>query len=803
MFSNARLGLRQLVKSPGFTLTALVTLALGIGLNATAFTVLNRLLLQSLPFRDTSSLVRVWGTSAQSKELSQSPGDYFDERDQSTVFQALAAYYVSPTSSLAEPGKVAAQSTVLGCTANFFSVMGITPVLGRTFTPQEEAHHDDVVVLGYAFWKKHFNGDPSVLGRTLRLNGTVVTIVGVAPSILDDPLLFGGGAIELIHLDATDVNRGYREGTWYNVAGRLKPGATLVQAQTEMTAIATRLAHDFPKTNAGRGFRVAPFPTDNQGDIGRHIIWLIMDLAAAVLLIACFNLANLQLVRATARSREIAIRLALGSPRMRIIGMLLTESVILSLAGGALGLLVAKWGNDYISSYLNFPMSMDYRVLVFAFAASAVTGAVFGTVPAWLATRSDLNTALKQGSRGTTGERSRHRLRQVLIVAQLAVALILLTGAGYFIRGLYRITHHELGWKPDHLLMGMYELPNARYGEHGDKRSLAFGEKFRASLLQLPGVEQATITLGSPIYGIYAGEPFYIEGRTPPQKGTEPHAYSDRIMPGYFATYGMHILEGRDFTDADRPGSRNVAIISQSLAEKFWPGENAIGKRIGGPDPSKPEWSEVVGVVNDVRGSITLAQYETPYQIYRPWLQSSFRWMVISLRTNPDPRTVIDGVRHAMANLEPDIAIPMLAAADDTMTSQLSGLNLTRRLLGEMALLGLLLSALGIYGVIANLASERTQEVGVRMALGAQASDVQWLFMRNGIRLALIGTGIGLLCSFGLIEFLDRAVLVVPGHANLDVIGVALFLAGVALVACWLPAWRATKVNPNVALRME
>jgi predicted permease len=792
---------RQLLKSPGFTIVSLVTLALGIGLNANAFTVLNRLLLQSLPFRDPSGLIMVWGSSPKAQEMQQSPGDYLDERDQNTVFDGLAAYYVNGSSSLVDPGKVAEHATILQCTANFFTVMGISPVLGRAFTAEEEAGHESVALVSYAYWQKNFAGDPHVLGHMFRLNGTTVTVVGVAPPSLDDPELLGG-RIDLVNLDALDVNRGFRDFGWYNVTGRLKPGVTRARAQAEMDAIAKKLAHDFPKTNAERGLRVAPVPTDSEGDIGRHIIWMIMALALAVLMIACVNLANLQLVRTTARAREIAIRLALGSSRLRIMGMLLSESVLLSLCGGALGLLVAKWGNDYIGAYFNIPLPLNYRVLAFAFAASAATGAIFGTLPAWMAARADVNTTLKQGGRGAAGG-SRNRLRQWLIIAQLAVALTLLTGAGYFIRGIHRITHREMGWDPDRVAMGMIELPNARYGEHGDKRTLAFGEKLLVSLSQVPGVEKAVISENSPIFGVYAGEPFAVEGAPPPRKGSEPLASSNRITPGFFAAYGMHVLRGRDFSGTDRPGSQNVAIVSRSLAEKFWPGEDPLGKRIGGTDPLKPEWCEVVGVVNDVSGPISVPQYESHYQIYRPWFQSTFRFMTFTLSTSSDPNTLVQGARQAMAKIEPDIAATVLAPARETMARGLSGLSLVRGMLTVMALLGLLLSVIGIYGVVANLASERTQEIGVRMALGAGSADVQWLFMRSGIRLAALGSGIGLLGSLGLIKALDRMVEVIPGNDPWVVAGVGAMLALIALLACWIPAWRATKVDPTVSLRAE
>jgi putative ABC transport system permease protein len=793
--------LRQLVKSPGFTVIALITLALGIGVNTTAFTILNRLLFQGLPFADSRRLVQIWATSPQSQFVPQSPGDYLDEKEQNTVFERTAAYLVYGDASLAEPGQLPERATGIAVAADFLPLMGIVPALGRAFTPDEDAHHASVILLSNAYWQKHFGGNPQILGRTLRLNGTVVTIVGVVPAAFDEPTLFGQ-RLDFWNLDATDVNRNLREKGWYFVAARLKPGVTIGQAQAEMTALAARLAHDYPKTNAQRGLKVIPYPTDSIGELGRNITWLVMDLTLAVLLIACVNLANLQLVRTTGRAREFAIRLALGAPRGQLIRMLLNESLLLSLAGGALGLLIAKWGNSYLAAFFTLDMPLDFRVVGFTFAVSAVTGAIFGSIPAWLASRADVNTTLKQSSRGTSADRSRHRLRHGLIVVELALALILLTGAGYFIRGIQRLTHRELGWKPENLLVGYVALPHDGYGEEGDERSRGFGDRLRTDLLALPGVDHAAITRTSPAWG-YGSIGFIVEGRPPPPRGQEPLAYWDSVSPGFLDTYGMRLLQGRDFTEADRHDGLRVVIVNEAMAQKLWPGENPLGKRIGATDPAHPDWAEIVGVTNNIVPGSDLSPPVTRYAVYRPWAQGSHRFIAFSLHSAKDPRVLENGVRHAMARLEPNVVIPFLATADDTMTSTLSGFTLVRRLLIEVAVLGLLLAAVGIYGVIANLASERTQEIGIRMALGAQASDVRWLFLRNGIRLALLGTAIGLLGSFGLIRILNRTMSIVPGNDPWVVIGVAALLIGVALLACWLPARRATKVNPLIALRAE
>jgi predicted permease len=528
-----------------------------------------------------------------------------------------------------------------------------------------------------------------------------------------------------------------------------------------------------------------------------------MGLSFAVLLIACVNLANLQLIRTTARMREFAVRLALGASRGQLMRGLLTESLLLSLTGGALGLLVAKWGNAYFAAFFDFDMPLNFRVLAFAFAVSAFTGVAFGVIPAWLASRSDVNTALKQGGRGSSADRSRHRLRHGLIVAELALALTLLTGAGYFVRGIQRITSRELGWHADNLLIGNFSLPFERYGEDKDIRSQVFTDKFLVALRLLPGVDHASISTGTPAWGINGGIAFLIEGQAPPPRGKEPVATYGLVTPGFFDTYGIRLLHGRGFVDADRLESPAVVIINQATAEKFWPGENPIGKRIGDADPAHPGWREVVGVVNDIIPAGDLGPVQARFQIYGAWAQNSLRFITFTLHSATDPRTLGDGARRILAGFEPDVAITHLTSAQEVMTANLSGFSLVRRTLAQLAGLGLLLSVVGIYGVIANLAIERTQEVGIRMALGAQSRDVIWLFLRNGVFLALLGTAIGLLVSFGLLRILNQTMAIVPGNDPWVVVGLAALLGGVAVIACWLPARRATKVNPVVALRAE
>lgn len=795
-----KIALRQLLKTPGFTLVALFTLALGIGVSTSAFTVLNYLMFGSQPYPEPERIVQVWSTTPQSQNSALSPGDFCDFRDQNTAFAHLSVFYINFQKSLAIPGHAPERSSAMAVTADFFPILGIVPHLGRSFTPEDQAQEAPVVIISHAYWQKQLAGDPAVLGRALRLDGKTLTIIGVMPPLLDDTRLWNA-RLDVWHLDPIKVNRQLRDKAWYSLIGRLKPGVTLEQAQAEMQGIAARLAKDYPKTNDQRGVRLERFAPDYLGDIGRTITWLIMGLSVTVLLIACVNLANLQLVRATGRSRENAIRLALGASRIQLMRLLLTESLLLALAGGALSLLVTHWGNSYFSSYFESPLPLSGRVLAYALLASATTAVLSGLVPAWLGSRTDVNTALKQSGRGSTADRARHRLRHSLIVVELALALTLLTGAGFFIRGLQRIADRELHWRPDNVLTGAFELSYANYGDEPNIRHEVFTDKFLAALRQLPGVDHAAISLGSPAYGPGGGQQILIEGQAPPVQGKEPVATLCRVSPGYFETYGIRLLQGRNFAESDRLGAPPVAIISQAMALKFWPNENPIGKRFG--FPNQPGWHEVVGVASNVVFAPDFAGTFPPYHFYQAWAQQSSRFPTFSVHTVSDPHAIGNDVRKALAGIEPDVAITQLSTAPEVLNSYLLGFALVRRTLAILAGIGLLLSAVGIYGVIANLTLERTQEVGVRMALGAQSRDVVWLFLRNGLLLALLGTVIGLGLSFALLQVLAKSIVVVPGNDPWTVIGLATMLGGIALLACWLPARRATKVDPVIALRAD
>ncbi len=795
--------LRQLAANPVFTLVALITLALGIGVNTTAFTVLNRLMLQSLPFMEPATLTQLWETMPRDDSVPMAPADYSDLREQNTVFADMAAYQPWQSMSYAEPGAAPIQVGALYMTANFFNVMGVQPALGRLPTEEESKRSAFVTLISDSFWRSHFAADRNVLGRTVRVNDRPSTVIGVMPPSLDDPAIFNGRPA-FFYLDPVTHSRTVRNAGWYAVVARLRPGVTLNQAQQEMNVIAHRFAHDFPDTNRTRGLSLIRYPRNQLGNEGAQLTWMTLALSGLVLLIACINVANLQLVRTTRRSQEIAVRLALGCPRWRLIGLLLTESVMISMAGGALGILTAIWSNGFVARYFEMEMPLNLRVIAFTFLISLLAGAFFGTVPAWMATSIDSGTALKSGGRGSTSDRSRHWLRQSLVVIEIAMAVILLAGAGFFVSGISRLTHRDLGWKPTHQLLASIVLDQDHFdGDKNKGRRIAFANEALEALRALPGVQAVSISSGSPSWGTRT-EPYRVEGQPAPEKGQQPQAGYFSVSPGWFDVYGIRVVQGRAFTDADGEDAAPVAIVSESMARKIWPGESPLGKRIAGPRPDDPHWSEVVGVVADFKGggeffnpAMTSARY------VRPWAQDNSNGVVFCLRTAGPPGLLKEPVRKAIGKLLPYLAINYLATIEEDTAATYSYFTFLRRILVQVAGLGLILSGVGIYGVVANLASERTKEIGVRVALGAQARGVIWLFLKNGLVLATVGAAIGLVGAFVLVTLLGHILPALPGRDPGVVVCAALLLVAVAVIACWLPARKMTRVNPIIALQAQ
>lgn len=797
--------LRFLLKSPGFTLVALLTLALGIGVNSSAFSVVNALLFAT-PYAADAQLVRIFRTSPQSQNWPHSVANFLDHRAHNTVFEHVAATHRS-SYNLAESGAPAERLRGLNVTANFFPLLGVQPALGRWFTAAEDQPGQaGVIVLSHGTWQQRFGGDPAIIGRQVRLNAESVTVIGVMPARFDYPQLWGrvDGWRPLAFSDQARQDRGTN---FLGEIARLKPGVTRAQAQAELSTLAARLAAAYPQDNAQNGLRLVPLAGSMMDGFGAQLTWLVMGLAGFVLLIACANLANLQFARHAARAREQAIRTALGATRWNLILGILTESLLLSLAGGTLGLLVALWCNDALGSRFSFGgsagllLALDVRALAFTFAASLVAGLAFGLLPAWFASRTDVNEALKQGSRGSTAGRTQHRVRHALIVAEVALALVLLSGAGFFLRGLDGLLTRDPGWDTAGLLTGSVTLRGKNYATDDLRRT--FYDRLAEKLAALPGVEHSAFGTSLPTWGFSMSSNFVVEGRPEPAVGTAPLAAIATVTPHYFATLGLRLVRGRDFTVADRPGTPAVVIINESMARTFWPGQNPIGKRLGSPSPYLSDPREVIGVVSDAGAPANLDRPDSVFQMYRPLAQSPGSSVVLAVRTRHEPGALATELRRTITEIDPDQPVSDLGTLHGEITRQLRSVRLAGETLAGFALLGLLLAAIGIYGVISRSVVQRTNEIGIRMALGAQVRDILALVIGQGLRLTLLGVVIGLAGAFGVAQLLRAMAPGLPPAGLATACAVTAALVAVAALACWLPARSAARVDPLIALRTE
>jgi len=740
----------------------------------------------------------VFRTSSHSQRWPHSPANFLDQQQQNTVFERMAAVN-GRSCNLSGPGQPDERLRALEASADFIPLLGIQPLLGRAFLPEEDRpSRNNVIILNHGFWLRRFSADTNILGRTLRLDGQTVTVVGVMPPNFQEGQQWGSVDV-LRPIAFTDDQRQNRGGNYLDVVARLQPGLSLAQANAGIEALAARMREDHPDNNSDVGLRAVSLAQARMDPRGKIMLWLIMGLAGFVLLIACANLANLQFARTALRTRELAIRGAMGAPRGRLLRQLLTESLLIAALGGVLGLLLSSWGNQILSSQLVedgkplLNLKLNFLVLGFALAVSTLTGLAFGLVPAWLASRSDVNTALKQGSRGATGDRSQHRLRHGLIVIQAALALMLLAGAGSVVSGLRNFGNQDPGWRVDGLSTGQLNLADDKYGNA--KLRQAFVERLQEKLAALPGVERAAIASSLPHSGPRMATDLAVEQQSEATSGRRNLRSVNYVSPGYFTTLGVRLLDGRDFTTADTDDRPDVIIVNETLARTYWPGESAIGKRIGYPDA----WLEVVGVVNDVRSPTDAGEPSTRFQSYQSLAQHSQGSLTVAVRGNISA----GALRQAVAELDADLPLSQTGTVRAKVTQTHSQFAVGGWLLGGFAGLGLLLAAIGIYGVMAGFVTQRTNEIGVRMALGAQVHDVLKLVLGRGLKLTLLGTALGLIGAVGMTRALKAIAPGLESDSPLVVVVVATLLIVVAMVACWLPAQRAARVDPMVALRSE
>ncbi len=805
LMRDIRYGVRMLLKKPGFTAVAVIALALGIGANSAVFSIVHAILLNPLPLDDLDRIVVLWEkVPSQGVERNEAAvANYRDWRDQSSSFENLAIY----TWWSANLGGIEPPERVRGfrCSANLLDTVGIKPVLGRGFNSDEDQPgKENVVVLSHALWQRRFGGDPNVVGRTVTINAIQRTIIGVMPR----DVVFPRGAELLAPMVMTPEVMSNRGSHGNLVVGKLKPGVTRKQAQADLDAVAARLQTQYPETNTGRGVGVFSIVDDTvrQARVGMGLLMLAVGF---VLLIACANVANLTLARAASRTKEMAVRLALGASRWNVVRQLLTESVILALAGGALGVLLAVWGVDALKSAVPADISsfipgferlgINPQVLAYTLGISLLCGILFGLVPAIQASKPDLNEALKEGSVKTTADAGRHRLRSSLVVAEIALSLLLLIGAGMIMKSFLLLVKSSPGFKPDNILTMSLTLPSAKYRE--PKQRADFYQELERRVRSLSGVESVGFISHLPLNGSNSSSDFYVEGLPQPPPGEESSGRHRAITPDYFKTMGIALVNGRFFDQRDHANAPRVIIINETLAKRFWPGGDALGKRMRftGPIAEDP-WMEIVGVVNDVKHELD-GPMSPDY--FLPIAQDPWSTMVLAARTQTDPLALAAPIRDEVKALDPDQPVFEVRTMEEVRDRSIGHYQVAGAMFSVFACFALLLAATGIYGVMAYAVSQRTHEIGVRIALGAQSRDVLRLVIGDGMRMTAIGMAIGLGGGYVVSRLMSGVLFGVNGADWVMFIGVSALLAGVALLACWIPARRATKVDPMVSLRCE
>ena len=808
LLHDLRYGIRTMLKSPGFTAVAVIALALGIGANTAIFSVVNALLLKPLPYKDADRLVLIWHTYPKLNldQASVSAPSYIEYRDMTSSFEqvATATTWSVNLTGVGEPERIQGARV----SGNLFTTLGVQPIAGRGFLAEEDQPGKNrVAILSYGLWQRQFGGDLSLIGQTITLDGDSYDVVGIMPPrfvFMLEVDLFTPIAFTPEQLAANNHGNEY-----LICVARMKPGVAFGQALAEMNTLADQLRPQFYGENWG--ITVVPLREQLVGSF-RTALFILLGAVGCVLLIACANVANLLLARASARSKEIAVRTALGASRSRIVRQLLTESVLLAAIGGALGLLLAFVGVRLI--VLGVPeditgfivgwkdISINPQVLGFTFAISMITGIIFGVVPALHASKPALNESLKEGGRGGTEGRHRNRVRSALVVFEIAIALVLLISAGLLIRGFVRLRQVSPGFNPTNVLTMQLSLPRSKYAE---KQQIAsFFEQTVERVKNLPGVVFAAVGNNLPMTNNNWNASFAVEGLQVAQGEPSPHGDPHMVSPDFFQAMGIPLLSGRYFTEADSKDSLPVAIIDETLAVQYWPDQTPIGKRIAaffdGPRGER-HWREVVGVVGHVK------QYgldgKTKVQYYFPHAQSPQAEMYLIVRTASPRNGMVAAVRSAIDFIDKDQPIYQVSTLEQIVSNSVTQKRFSMYLLGIFAAVALLLAAVGIYGVMSYSVTQRTHEIGIRMALGAQQKDVLALVVRQGMVMTLIGVSLGLAGAFAATRVMESLLFGVGAHDPLTFAGISMLLGAVALTASLIPARRATKVDPMIALRYE
>jgi putative ABC transport system permease protein len=803
LIKDIRYGIRGLLKRPGISIIAIITLAVGIGANSAIFSAVQALLLKPLPFPELDRVVAIWDKMPSHGVLHNevTMANYLDWRDQSQSFDQLALYrwWSTNLAGVEPPERI--QGFLV--TSNFFDALGMKPILGRNFRAEEnQPGKDAVTIITHSLWQRRFGGDPAIVGKTLKLNSVTRTVIGVMPERFNFPK----GAEVYAPIAITPELARSRGNHSYYVAGRLKPGVSRASAQADIDNIAARLEKQYPETNTGWGANLYPIVKDTVR-MYDTALWVMMGAVGFVLLIVCANVANLTLARASGRQKEIALRSALGASRWRVVRQLLTESLILALLGGLLGVLVAFWGVEALRVSNPgdaarfapgwYQLGINFNVLAFTLGLSLLSGIVFGLVPAWQVSKPNLNNALKEGGRQTSG--GSHRVRSLLVVFEVAVSLVLLVGAGLAVRSFLSLVKTSPGFDPDNVLTLNLVLPGAKYKE--EQQRGAFYRDLVQQVRDLPGVQSVAAVNYLPLGGANSSDSYLVEGFPEPAPGQEYVGRYRVCTPDYFQTMKIPVLKGRGFTEQDKAGAAPVVVVNETFARKHWPGADPIGKRIRFYGPlDKAPWMEIVGLVQDVKHELNL---EVTPEYYLPHAQDSWGSMVLVARTNVEPGSLAGQIRQQALAMDKDQPVFDVRTMQEVRSLSVTMYTFSSVTLGIFAVVALVLAAIGIYGVMAFAVTQRTQEIGIRMALGARAVDVLKLVVKHGMMLAGIGVLVGVAGAWALTRFMEGLLFGVKPTDLLTFSAVSVCLLFAALLACYIPARRATKVDPLVALRHE
>jgi putative ABC transport system permease protein len=788
----------MLAKRPSFTIIAVITLALGIGANTAIFSVVNAVLLRALPYHNSNRLVILWSTDSGGQRGELSIPETGEFRAQMKSLEDLAA--VQSQSVNLTGGERPERIRGAFVSANFFKVFNLAPLVGRTFLEgEDQTGGQKLVVISEKTWQERLNSDRDLSNKKLVLNGEPYSVIGVVSSSFKHPY---DSDVEIwMPMFSYPGNTGQRESRFLFAIGHLKPAVDVSQAQAEATTVASQLSQTYPKENSGRGAKVE-FYRDLIVSRIRPMLWLLFAAVGVILLIACANLANLLLARGLARQREISVRAALGAGRWRLIRQLLTETTLIGVLGGGAGLLLAYWG---LFALLKLPqnfvgaadVSVDARVLLFAIAISVLTGWLFGLLPALHLAKPELHASLKEGSRGSIEGALWNRLRGGFVVVQVALSVLLLVGAGLLLRSFDQILRVDLGFKPERLLTLEYRLPRNKYGEVPNQWN--FHRQVTEQLEQLPGVEKVALVRNLPFSGNGGSIGIILPDRDAPVPGNEPQVMFNTAMPGYFETIGIPLIKGRLFSAQDQANTPAVFLINQNMADKFWPNQEPLGRQIKIPE------RELTGTVIGIVGNAKHYQIEedTTPQMYLAFSQNPGLFATVVMRTKVEPMSLTETVRQTIWKVDPDQPMWKIRTVEFLVNRSFANRQFLMALMGIFAALALVLTMIGLYGVITYLVNQRTREIGVRMALGAQVRDIMQMVLKQGMLLVLSGVALGIVGAWFLSRLISRLLYQVSATDPQTFAGVVLLLTVVALLACYLPARRAAKVDPLVALRHE